>query len=191
MTGVKLLNVSDCLHHLYNFYSSSIDSLTVMPHASTSRTRTTRLTTFSSSSTGRLVFPLPPANAAFAVGSGCRRFATITQILTSHKSPANASIFNRSTSRTNLLKPLETATVRIHKLPQPQSQPLRLNHADHKIYSPLKGKEELESSDTINMGRLVFPLPPANAAFAVGSGCRRFATITQIVLNRFKPLRIS
>ncbi|WZZ02202.1 hypothetical protein YC2023_074530 [Brassica napus] len=37
-------------------------------------------------------------------------------------------------------------------------------------------------------GRLVFPLPPANAAFAVGSGCRRFTTITQIVLNRFKPL---
>ena len=30
-----------------------------------------------------------------------------------------------------------------------------------------------------------------NAAFAVGSGCRRFATITQIALNRFKPLRIS
>ncbi|WZZ09415.1 hypothetical protein YC2023_095336 [Brassica napus] len=42
-----------------------------------------------------------------------------------------------------------------------------------------------------NQGRLVFPLPPANAAFAVGSGCRRFATITQIALNRFKPLRIS
>lgn len=40
MTGVKLLNVSDNLHHFYNFYSSSIDSLTVMPHASTSRTRT-------------------------------------------------------------------------------------------------------------------------------------------------------
>ncbi|WZZ21916.1 hypothetical protein YC2023_123303 [Brassica napus] len=48
-------------------------------------------------------------------------------VLTSNKSPANAPIFNRSTSRTNLLKPLETATARIHKLPQPQ--PLRLNHA--------------------------------------------------------------
>ncbi|WZY89216.1 hypothetical protein YC2023_045951 [Brassica napus] len=49
--------------------------------------------------------------------------------LTSHKSPAKAPIFNRSTSRTNLLKPLETATARIHKLPQPQPQPLRLNQS--------------------------------------------------------------
>ncbi|WZY71512.1 hypothetical protein YC2023_003752 [Brassica napus] len=59
---------------------------------------------------------------AFAVAGGCGR-------LTSHKSPANAPIFNRSTSRTNLLKPLETATARIHKLPQPQPQPLRLNQS--------------------------------------------------------------
>ncbi|WZZ67179.1 hypothetical protein YC2023_078549 [Brassica napus] len=52
--------------------------------------------------------------------------------LTSHKSPANAPIFNRSTSRTNLLKPLETATVRIHKLPHTQLQPLRLNQSNPK-----------------------------------------------------------
>ncbi|WZY93424.1 hypothetical protein YC2023_065753 [Brassica napus] len=59
---------------------------------------------------------------AFAVAGGCG-------MLTSHKSPVNALIFNRSTSRTNLLKPLETATVCIHKLPEPQ--PLRLNHRNN------------------------------------------------------------
>ncbi|WZZ07300.1 hypothetical protein YC2023_093221 [Brassica napus] len=37
--------------------------------------------------------------------------------LTSHKYPANAPISNRRTSRTNLLKPLETATTRIRKRP--------------------------------------------------------------------------
>ncbi|WZY91335.1 hypothetical protein YC2023_063664 [Brassica napus] len=52
--------------------------------------------------------------------------------LTSHKYPANAPIFNRRTSRTNLLKPLETATTRIRKLPQPQPQPLRLNQSGPK-----------------------------------------------------------
>ncbi|WZZ01034.1 hypothetical protein YC2023_073362 [Brassica napus] len=51
-------------------------------------------------------------------------------LLTSHKYPANAPISNRRTSRTNLLKPLETATTRIRKRPQPQPQPLRLNQSD-------------------------------------------------------------
>ncbi|WZY78129.1 hypothetical protein YC2023_024513 [Brassica napus] len=89
---------------------------------------------------GRLVFPLPPANAVFAVGSDCRRWLQLAFAvaggcgkLTSHKSPANAPIFNRSTSRTNLLKPLETATVRIHKLPQPQPQPLQVVKKAFKI----------------------------------------------------------
>ncbi|WZY87162.1 hypothetical protein YC2023_033546 [Brassica napus] len=55
--------------------------------------------------------------------------------LTSYKSPANAPIFNRSTSRTNLLKPLKTATARIHKLPQPQ--PPCLNQSDPKSHPNL------------------------------------------------------
>ena len=33
----------------------------------------------------------------------------------------------------------------------------------------------------------VFPLPPANAAFAVDSGCWRLATIVLTTINRFKP----
>ncbi|WZY98790.1 hypothetical protein YC2023_071119 [Brassica napus] len=53
-------------------------------------------------------------------------------MLTSHNYPASALIFNRITSRTNLLKPLETATTRIRKRPQPQPQPLRLNQSGPK-----------------------------------------------------------
>ncbi|WZZ79857.1 hypothetical protein YC2023_100429 [Brassica napus] len=62
--------------------------------------------------------------------------------LTSHKSPANTPIFNRSTSRTNLLKQLETATARIHKLPQPQPQPLRLNQFSSRSSGVEFGKVE-------------------------------------------------
>ncbi|WZZ57996.1 hypothetical protein YC2023_058103 [Brassica napus] len=47
-------------------------------------------------------------------------FTTSAQ-LTSHKYPANVPISNRRTSRTNLLKLLETATTRIRKFPQPQT----------------------------------------------------------------------
>ncbi|WZY89811.1 hypothetical protein YC2023_046546 [Brassica napus] len=46
---------------------------------------------------------------AFAVADGCGRIIT---------------------SRTNLLKLLETATTRIRKRPQPQPPPLRLNQSD-------------------------------------------------------------
>ena len=40
-------------------------------------------------------------------------------------------------------------------------------------------------------GATGFPATTRKRIFAVGSGCRRFATITQIHLNRFKPFRIS
>ena len=50
-------------------------------------------------------------------------------------------------------------------------------------------KASLFLKKTLLKRRLVFPLPPANTVFAVGSDCRQFATITQIALNRFKPLQ--
>ncbi|WZZ65996.1 hypothetical protein YC2023_077366 [Brassica napus] len=41
-----------------------------------------------------------------------------------------------------------------------------------------------KSKDSFSWGRLVSPLPPANAALRlVGSSCWRLATITQTVLN--------
>ena len=67
---------------------------------------------------------------------------------------------------------------------QPYIRPLKgqILQVDTKPFNLIFKRDRLR-------GRLVFPLPPANAAFAVGSGCRRFATITQIALNRFKPFQ--
>ncbi|WZZ03595.1 hypothetical protein YC2023_089516 [Brassica napus] len=80
--------------------------------------------------------------------------ASLTIHLTSHKSPANAPIFNRSTSHTNLLKPLETATARIHKLPQPQPQPLRLNQSGPYPWS-FKNKTHLNMINVLDFAKNV------------------------------------
>jgi len=52
-----------------------------------------------------------------------------TRWFTNHKTPANALIIKRSTSRSKHLITLETATACFRKLPQPQPHPLRLNQS--------------------------------------------------------------